>query len=136
MTILTIAISASLLLLQAGDINAPITPTQPDQAGVIYWDGGTMIYAHNYLAGGLLYELKEGDIITATFEDGREREYVLMLKRVIEPDRWHKAIVTYSSPNTLTFVTCWPEFPAPQQGNLIVQFAPLEKDKKAERFDK
>ena len=124
--IVTIAISAALLVMQVSDINAPQTPTDPDQAGVIYWQGGTMVYAHNYLAGGLLYDMRTGDTITVMMDDGSEQEYILLRKTVAAPENWIRSIIAYSSPKSITFVTCWPEFPAPYQGNLLAQFVPIE----------
>lgn len=135
--ITTIAVAASLIVLQMGNINAPQTPTDPDQAGVIYWDGGTMIYAHNYLAGGLLYDMRAGDTITVTTEDGEEKEYILLRKTVTAPENWIRSIISYSSPTSITFVTCWPEFPAAQQGNLLAQFVPIAPaDPRIERTEK
>ncbi len=125
MKIITLVILQSLLLLEESEINKPITPMDENKAGVIYWHDGTLIFAHNYLAGTLLYELSVGDIITAKFENDTTKRYILTRKKITTKNKWIPDLEELSNKDSLTFVTCYPEFPSPQLGYYLFQFEPF-----------
>jgi len=103
----------------------PNVPTEKNQFSMYDWGNGTFVYAHDYLAGGILNELQVGEVIIL---DGR---YYLLSGVTIhwmdEGTRvWVEKVGRYSSADTLTFITCHPE--EGRDGRLILQFSPISKE--------
>lgn len=82
------------------------TTSRNGYANIQVWNGGVMIYAHNYLAGKEFYHLEN---ITALYSNGSTQEMVVKDREVYTGTRWDEFITKYSSPETLTLVTCYPE---------------------------
>ena len=87
------------------DITSNPTTLRNGYANVQEWDGGTLVYAHNYLSGGLLYELED---VSAVYSNG-DIVHMQVKKRIVYTSNWKKTLSDYSSPTTLTLVTCYPE---------------------------
>lgn len=67
-----------------------------------YWDGGTAIY----VPGEYLYDAER---ITIDFSNGEVIEYRTVKRQIYFTDmEWDKFLYKYSSPDTITFMTCYP----------------------------
>jgi hypothetical protein len=104
------------------------------------WQGGTLIYAHNYLSGVEFYNLEIGEIVTAYYSDGSTKEFQVIKKDAYAfgnsddklemrvDQQWiemGKVINMYSAPDSITLFTCYPE-DGQTTGRLFVELNPLE----------
>lgn len=104
------------------------------------WQGGTLIYAHNYLSGAEFYNLDIGEIVTAYYSDGSTKEFEVVKKDAyafgnpvnkseLRVDyQWvemGKVISMYSAPDSITLFTCYPE-DGQTTGRLLVELSPYQ----------
>jgi len=82
------------------------TTTREGYANVEYWDGGTMVYAHNYLTGREFYRIMS---VMGLLPNGLLQAYEIKKSIVYTGQDWEKVISEYSSPGSITLVTCYPE---------------------------
>lgn len=126
-------------------VSPVLVPTTGGQVGT-YQSASTQIFhAHSYLTGHEFYRWVEGDIITAVYEDGSTRRFIVSDKDAYAFGRPGKpydlrvdkewvnywdVVERYSTPNGLTFITCYADSEGYGQvtGRLFVEFSPLEAD--------
>lgn len=102
--ILFMLIQGNLFSVQEAPTTAP-SPTEPDIVDVEYWYGGNLIHAHNYLAGGVFYDM---DAFTVFLADGTNQDFEVVSRSAIMEADWETYLIEHSSLDTLTFVTCYP----------------------------
>lgn len=83
------------------------TTARNGYANIDYWDGGNFIYAHNYLSGGEFYNI---ETVTALYLDGSTQEMSVKDTQVYAGNGWEEFIISHSSQETLTLITCYPKY--------------------------
>lgn len=95
------------------------TTDKDGYANIQAWDGGTIIYAHNYLSGGLFYELRS---VSALYDNG-DVVPMRIKNKVVYTSDWDKTLTDYSDPSTITLVTCYPQ-KGTSSWRLIIELEP------------
>lgn len=126
----------NLVLLRGADM-----PTAPDVLGYQAWDGGLLTYAHRENLPRL-YEINEETVITGVYADGSTQTFSLLQhgelphqdgRQLINETlfllngEWtltSDVIQYFSSPDSITVYTCWPET-GERLGGLFLELAPL-----------
>ena len=125
-----------LVLLQGAEM-----PTAPDVLGYQAWDGGLLTYAHRENLSSL-YEINEETVVTGVYADGSMERFTLLQhgelphqdgSRLINETlfllngEWtetSEVIEYFSSPDSITVYTCWPET-GERLGGLFLELAPM-----------
>lgn len=102
---IALIVNAQLIMLMSSHTYQP-TIERDGYANIEQWFDGTLIYAHNYLSGGEFYN---ADIVTAIYADGTTKQFVVTRTAVIDGADWEAGLLAYSTPETLTLATCYPE---------------------------
>lgn len=110
-------INAHLITLISSFTYLPAIEKQ-GHANIEYWHDGTLIYAHNYLSGSEFYDF---DIVTAVYSDGSAKKFEIQKQIVIDKADWGTTILDYSTPETLTLVTCYPISSGETSLRLVIQ---------------
>ena len=116
-------IGAQMITLIPAHTTDPTT-TQADAANIETWYDGTLVYAHNNLAGAQFYT---AETITALYSDGSARQYQTQARTVTTSEAWETNLLNYSTPETITLATCYPEN-ATASWRLLVQLAEVNND--------
>ncbi len=67
------------------------------------WQGGTLMYAHNYLSGAEFYK---AETITVYYDDGDTQIFDAIYAARVPSVNWTYEIQEHSTPGTITLVTC------------------------------
>lgn len=142
------------LLLIAGrmlTVTLPQSTSAPEISGVLaqmYHDQTTFVYAHSNLSGTLFYDLQDGDIVTAIYSDGSNRQFEVAKIGVYAAQSTEIAkgggdfdlrvnyqwipitgvMTMYSIPDSITLTTCFADSNGfgIVTGRLFVMLAPVE----------
>ena len=116
-------------------------PNVPDVLGYQAWDGGLLTYAHRENLSSL-YEINEETVVTGVYADGSVERFTLLQhgelphqdgSRLINETlfllngEWtatSEVIEYFSSPDSITVYTCWPET-GERLGGLFLELAPM-----------
>lgn len=120
-----------------------VDPKGAEQVAVIDWVGGTIGLAHNYMSGEHFHDLQLGDTIYIVNEDHElvklqvvmRGEYLFEGEPSVTGNLWvdggmitiSQLIEKYSSPGSLTLITCWPRG-GETTGQLILKLSPVQEN--------
>lgn len=111
-------------------ITSPTITVDPTSANLITWRGRTLVAAHNYRAGAVFYELAEGDIVEAVFDDGSKQYYAVQDRHIVtnvdDPAHWSQKYMEYTGSNKITLITCHPEIGVTDR--YMIELVPVELD--------
>jgi hypothetical protein len=86
------------------------------------WQGGTVVYSHNWQGGQYFYDVESAVI---SFADNTSAEYKVTKKQVYTPlEQWTKFLSAYSAPGDVTLVTCYPRN-GRTSWRMVVQLTPV-----------
>lgn len=122
--IVALIINAQVILLITSHTYLP-TIERTGYANIEQWYDGTLIYAHNYLAGAAF---DDAETITAIYADGSAKQFGVIRTIVIDGADWTTTLLDYSTPETITLATCYPEHAANTSMRLIVELAEVHND--------
>lgn len=129
----------NLVVLHGADM-----PTSPDVLGYQTWDGGILTYAHRENLTSL-YEINEETVITGVYADGSTQKFTLFqhgelphqdgsrpINKTLfllngEWTQTSEVIQYFSSPDSITVYTCWPEI-GERLGGLFLELAPMVEE--------
>jgi sortase (surface protein transpeptidase) len=117
-------INTQVIFLVTSSTYLPTTE-RDGYANIEQWYGGTLIYAHNYLSGA---EFDEAETITAIYADGSAKQFEVTRTIVIDGADWTTTLLDYSTPETITLATCYPEHAANTSMRLIVELTEVHND--------
>lgn len=100
---IALLINAQAVILIASHTYLP-TIERTGYANIEQWNDGTLIYAHNYLAGA---QFDEAETMTILYADGSARQFEVTRTIVIEHADWATTLLEYSTPETITLATCY-----------------------------
>lgn len=120
-------------------------PTAPDTLGYQAWAGGLLAYGHRELVPAL-YDIESNTMITGVYADGRSEQFTLLQygelphldgsQPINETLFWlngdwvttSDVVQYYSSPDSVTVYTCWPET-GERLGGLFLELVPMEEER-------
>ena len=146
----------TLILIYLASQMLTVTPatTIPTVDGTLalYPSNSTLLLAHSYLAGTHLYDLREGDAVTAIYSDGTTQEYTVSQVDAFaarySPDaisgydfmmRWNDdwrmlsdVLPDYQSAESITLMTCYAGHKGFDvvTGRLFVELVPVENNQR------
>jgi hypothetical protein len=86
------------------------------------WQGGTVVYSHNWQGGQYFYDM-QGAVIS--FADNTSAEYIVTKSMVYTPlETWVGFLPQYSRPGDVTLVTCYPKT-GRTSWRMVVQLTPV-----------
>jgi len=103
--IVALVINAQAIMLIVSHTYLP-TVERTGYANIETWSGGTLIYAHNYLAGA---NFDDAETMTMIYADGSTKEFEVSRTIVTDNADWTATILDYSTPKTITLATCYTE---------------------------
>ena len=101
--IVALIINAQAIILITSHTYLPTTE-RTGYANIEQWYDGTLIYAHNYLAGA---DFDEAETMTVIYADGGAKQFEVTRTVVIEHADWTSTLLDYSTPDTITLATCY-----------------------------
>ncbi len=111
-------------------VTSPTITLDPMSANLITWRGRTLVAAHNYLAGSYFYDLAEGDIVQAVFEDGSKQYFAVWNRHIVtnvdDPAHWSKKYLEYTGWDKITLITCHPEIGVTDR--YMIELVPVDLD--------
>ncbi len=111
-------------------VTSPTITLDPTSANLITWRGRTLVAAHNYLAGSDFYDLAEGDIVQAVFEDGSKQYFAVwdrhIVTKVYDPKHWSRKYLEYTGWDKITLITCHPKIGITDR--YMIELVPVEFD--------
>lgn len=102
---IALLINAQAIVLIASHTNLP-TIERTGYANFETWFDGTLIYAHNYLAGAAF---DDAETMTVLYADGSVKQFEVTRTIVIDNTDWTATLLEYSTPETITLATCYTE---------------------------
>lgn len=94
------------------------------------WDDGTLIAAHNWLAGLEFANVDKGDIVRGVYMDGSIVNFEVAETGIyyLSDNNWEQTIRRYSAKDHITLATCYHE-----DGRLLIELQPRQNDKANQR---
>lgn len=89
------------------------TISEVGYANIHQWDGGTLVYAHDYMSGSEFYDLVANEIVVAGYSDGTQIDYrvtgagIYTYREVVDFAEWERILRSMSGDKILTLVTCY-----------------------------
>lgn len=111
-------------------VTSPTITLDPMSANLITWRGRTLVAAHNYRAGAYFFDLAEGDIAEAVFEDGSKQFYAVWDRHIVtqvdDQAHWAKVYYEYTGWDKITLITCHPEVGVTDR--YMIELVPVDLD--------